>query len=96
MAEPHSWELIVIDALTALAVYTDDDLERLGYERSAYGQEKFNRERVVVTFRVSFRDQAFPLRIQFLKDEAPEDQWIGHAREKASRLIHELAAVLPP
>lgn len=74
--------------------YTDDDLKFFGYTLNIDGEKQFNEERVLVSFRVRFKDQSFPLRIQFRKDEAGEDDWIRHAREKARLMLVALGAGL--
>jgi hypothetical protein len=56
MADIPSWQLVVVNPLSPFEGYIDDDLERLGYERSGTGEREFNKERVFVSFRISFQD----------------------------------------
>jgi hypothetical protein len=85
-----SIKLSIIDSTGADDLYTPEDITRFGYE----GRAQFSHDVVFVSFRVEFKDQAFPLRVWFKKSEASEDQWLAHARKKAADMImwtHEVS-----
>jgi hypothetical protein len=83
MSEKPQITLTVIDATDAGEYYTYAEIVRFGYETA----EKFSEEAVFVSFRVSFKDQVFPLRVWFKKSDGPEEKWLSIARKKAANVI---------
>jgi hypothetical protein len=75
--------LTVIDSTSADEYYSREDITRFGYKHA----EDFSKDAVFVSFRVSFPDQSFPLRVWFKKSEVSENDWLGHARKKAADMI---------
>ena len=76
-----------IEAEKASSLYSAAEMDSLGYENDW----DFDRDFVVISFRVDTEKQAFPIRIRLKKVDVPEDDWIRYARKEAQQLIAEIA-----